>query len=82
MGACKDCKYWGMDYDGVCSFVNTIKATANPDTIFELKLTADDDQGLEGHLVTGPYFGCIHFLWKINSMSNYLDKTLQKLQMY
>ena len=61
MRTCKDCKYWGMDFNGICSFVNIIDATANPDTIFKLEVTADDDQGLEGHLVTGPYFGCIHF---------------------
>ena len=59
MGVCKNCKHWGRDYKGVCDYPNVIQD--DMDTQFEVDIRADDDQGLEFRLVTGPYFGCIKF---------------------
>lgn len=56
-GTCRHCKYWGVEYFGVCD------RTDNTDhgTVFKLQATADDDQGLDAKLVTGPDFGCVLF---------------------
>lgn len=60
MNQCITCKYWGVDFEGVCDLVDTLTAR-EPDTCFYIEVKADDDQGLEVRLVTGPHFGCIHY---------------------
>ena len=57
MNTCKTCKWWGVDYEGACDFVNI---PHKEETRFEIRVTADDDQGLHAELMTGPEFGCIH----------------------
>lgn len=61
MNTCKNCKWWGVDFDNTCDFVKTISASIKA-TQFKIEVNANDDTDLEGHLVTGPDFGCIHFL--------------------
>ena len=61
MGRCKNCRWWGRDWEGVCDFVNTIMADEDTATMFVVEATAADDTGLEAVLKTGPEFGCIHF---------------------
>jgi hypothetical protein len=57
-GYCRDCKWWGKDYDSTCERVDIDrKGTAE----FSIFSRADDDQGLEARLTTGPDFGCVHF---------------------
>jgi hypothetical protein len=58
LGRCKTCKWWGRDYEGTCSFVDTT-LSQYPDH-FELECGADDDSGLWARLATGPEFGCVH----------------------
>ncbi len=60
MNKCKDCRWWGVDFEGVCDFPNTIHA-GQSDVSFEIEAKANDDQGLEAVLKTGPEFGCLHF---------------------
>lgn len=57
MGRCKNCRWWGRVYEGCCDNVGA----GNEATAFDIVATADDDQGLEVVLKTGPEFGCIHF---------------------
>lgn len=57
---CRTCKWWGRYYTNVCDFVTTTMAE-NPQTKFVIDAFANDDQGLEAMLVTGPDFGCIHW---------------------
>ena len=65
MGHCKDCRWWKRD--GVCDFADTVdvlrdKANPNPSAAaFAIAISADDDQGLDVWLRTGPEFGCVHF---------------------
>ena len=61
MGRCKNCRWWGRVYERRCDFVDTSFADENKATTFNIVVTADDDQGLEAVLKTGPEFGCIHF---------------------
>lgn len=61
MKTCKNCFFWGEDFDGECDFPKTILSEKDPDTRFMIEVTANDDQGLDYHLITGPNFGCIHF---------------------
>lgn len=60
MGFCESCKWWGVDFEGVCDFVNTNLAEAE-ETRFQVEADAADDQGLSCALITGPGFGCIHY---------------------
>ena len=46
----------GVYLEGVCDFESTEELTR-----LEITATADDDQGLECDLHTGPEFGCNHF---------------------
>tara|TARA_R110000772_G_scaffold249530_2_gene363921 strand:+ start:67114 stop:67494 length:381 start_codon:yes stop_codon:yes gene_type:complete len=53
---CKNCKYW---FDKrTCEKVDDIVKGKNR---FEMVAEADDDQGLQCRLRTGPEFGCVHF---------------------
>ena len=58
MGHCKDCKFWGVDYDGDCDRVGYHE---NGPVMFDYYVNANDDSGLEFRLLTGPDFGCVHF---------------------
>ena len=60
MNTCKTCYWWGRDYSGACTRVNSDYGL-NYKTQFEIKATTDDDQGLTVLLITGPDFGCIHW---------------------
>jgi len=62
-GLCKDCKWWGLYLKGVCDKVGNIDVEKGFKK-FSIEARADDDQGLEAYLVTGPDFGCIHFINK------------------
>lgn len=62
MGYCKDCKFWGVVYSGVCDKEKRIQS--DPESTFEIEAFALDDSGLEANLVTGPMFGCVHFVKK------------------
>ena len=57
---CKDCKHWGVYITGCCDKVGSPDPDEN-DAGFDLILEADDDQGLDGQLKTGPEFGCVQF---------------------
>jgi len=63
MKKCKDCKWWGVDFEGVCDFPDTIQGGKSFDDGYgmEIKVSADDDQGLDARLHTGKNFGCINF---------------------
>ena len=58
---CKNCVFWGSWKKGACDKVGDMNATREPATLFDLQLQADDDSNLNGWLITGPDFGCIHF---------------------
>jgi len=58
MKTCKTCKWWGVDFEEACDFVTNIQD--NKKTILRIHSFADDDQGLNTELMTGPDFGCIH----------------------
>lgn len=58
---CETCKFWGRYYEGACDRVGDLHTERDQSRRFELKLYADDDQGLEGLLMTGPKFGCIQW---------------------
>lgn len=61
-GYCKDCKYWGMDYTGACAYADYIDdKDKNDPKHFGFQVTADDDQGLDCIVLTGPNFGCVNF---------------------
>ena len=60
MNTCCNCRFWGVDYDGVCDFVDTVHAD-NPDTGAYIVADAADDQGLTARLHTAPNFGCVNF---------------------
>lgn len=60
MNTCNNCRFWGVCYDSVCDFVDTIHAD-NPDTGFYIVAEANDDQGLIAKLHTSPHFGCVNF---------------------
>ena len=60
MKTCKRCKWWNINFDNDCDFINTIQA-ANKSTRFEVKLVESYDCTSEIVLKTGPDFGCIHF---------------------
>jgi len=57
---CKNCHFWGVDYDEICDYINTIDAD-NKTNGFCIDIRADDDQGLDVLFRTKPNFGCIHF---------------------
>lgn len=57
MRICKDCKYWGVDFDRVCDLEGI-----EGDKGFNIYVYANDDQGLEARLVTSPDFGCVNFV--------------------
>jgi hypothetical protein len=52
---CKNCKNWGSYYPSACDKIKQINSKA------ELKIWADDDQGLDAELITQPDFGCNQF---------------------
>lgn len=61
MGYCKDCKFWGAS-DQECNLAEWIEALdALEDDSFGFYADADDDQGLQAGVVTGPLFGCLKF---------------------
>jgi hypothetical protein len=57
---CKNCDMWGSYIQDVCNFTTHIGSDKGLKR-FEVVAYADDDQGLEGFLKTGPEFGCVHF---------------------
>lgn len=59
MKRCKTCKYWSIDFLSVCAFAEDFSAP-KAEEVFTIHVHADDDQGLEAHVYTGPEFGCIH----------------------
>ena len=71
MRTCKNCKFWGVDYENVCDRVYPFCDELKPDT-FSINVVAGDNQGVEDFLVTGPDFGCLHFMQK-NPMSTEND---------
>jgi hypothetical protein len=60
MNTCNECRFWGVDLDGVCDFVDTVYAD-DPATGFYIVAEAADDQGLMARLHTAPNFGCVNF---------------------
>jgi len=59
IGTCKDCKFWGLLYEGVCDREQQIQT--NKKSKFEIEVSALDDTDLSARLITGPDFGCVHF---------------------
>ena len=57
---CKNCKWWGRDWDGICDLIDWGDGREDHD-MASIKATSDDDSGLSVRLVTGPDFGCIKF---------------------
>ena len=57
---CKNCKFWGVDYDNACDRVGNGDPDLD-DSEFDIDFGADDDQGSFAELITGPNFGCIKF---------------------
>jgi len=57
---CKWCKHWGHIFDNACDRVNFIDSDIGS-SAFYVDCDADDDQGLEAWLMTGPDFCCIKF---------------------
>ena len=57
---CKNCKFWGIDYDNECDRVGYADIELD-DSSFDIEHGADDDQGSFAQLITGPNFGCIKF---------------------
>ena len=63
MGKCKNCKFWGVDYQKVCSLAEYAN---DDDSSFKINYGSNDDQGSWGQLITGPNFGCIKFEEKVS----------------
>jgi hypothetical protein len=63
MGKCKDCQWW-IKNRGYSSCDKVNHDYNDGDTAFEIEADADDDQGLEVELITGPEFGCVLFKGK------------------
>ena len=62
---CKNCKYWGEPFDGMCDWSESFPPSDESEShAFDIEVTALDDQGLEVNIKTGPEFGCIHFKQK------------------
>jgi hypothetical protein len=60
IGHCKDCKYWMVyDKEHICGYDNDYEPE---ETKFYADAGALDDTGLSCWIVTGPMFGCIHFV--------------------
>lgn len=59
---CKNCRFWGAYIEGACDRVGflLLNEHKNPRR-FHISAFADDDQGLEAQLITGPEFGCVLF---------------------
>ena len=61
MKKCKTCRWWARDYDADhrgmadCDFIDAIHADGH----VEIRVHADDDQGLSTILMTHESFGCI-----------------------
>lgn len=60
---CNNCKFWGVDYFGVCDEIQAsggwLTTSAGSDA--KILVSADDDQGLNAKLATQPDFGCTKF---------------------
>ena len=59
LGHCKDCKFWGVYENEVCDRTDSCNDTK--ELTFSVFAYADDDSGLNAHLVNGPDFGCVKF---------------------
>lgn len=59
---CKNCKWWGRDYEGACD-----RIIFNKEDPTRIEARSDDDQGLDAMLVTAPNFSCNLFEWKVIS---------------
>jgi len=59
---CRDCYWWGRAWESVCDCI--VENEESSQLKFYIKVLADDDQGLEATLVTGPNFGCKHWRGK------------------
>lgn len=62
IGNCKDCRFWGRSYEGVCSREGDLHTSRDPSRCFEVRADAADDTNLQAWLVTAPDFGCVQFL--------------------
>lgn len=58
---CKNCRFWGRYRKGECDREGG-QFPDNPAAAFEAVARVLDDSGLTVSLVTGPEFGCVHFL--------------------
>ena len=71
VGHCKDCRFWESHVNGHDTAATTCEAAGwvrydqklNDDS-FAVYADANDDQGLEAGLKTGPLFGCVKFQQK------------------
>lgn len=77
MNTCKNCKWWGAAWHGVCDapqsdittrsarlpFPSHLEKIREPKDSagFSIEATAADDTDLNAYLVTGPDFGCVKF---------------------
>ena len=63
MNTCKHCVYWEThQYWGEKPF--TACDRVDRDDSFRMHIDVSDDTGLTAHLITGPDFGCNHFMAK------------------
>lgn len=60
---CDTCHWWGTDWldQTVCGFTDTIESDKAGDAGISISVSALDDSGLYGALVTGPAFSCMHW---------------------
>ncbi len=58
MKACRTCKYWGIDREGQCDYIDLCPDKSA--TAAWIDVGAADDSGLDARLMTGPNFGCSH----------------------
>jgi len=73
VSTCKDCRWWGVAWDGVCdapqsdterkrgTIYEGAKYAVKDSAGFAIHADAADDSDLYAHLVTGPDFGCVKF---------------------
>jgi len=61
MRTCKYCKYWERYRNSACDRIVIDDEALMPPGDACIAIRADDDQGLDGDLITGPDFGCVLF---------------------
>lgn len=72
MGNCKDCKHWrnalGHMTWNTCEHPDTVEHDARiAEDDFALHVDVHDDSGLTCGLKTGPMFGCLKFVSKVDA---------------